>query len=57
MKKYLIWIPVVGFFTVIYYQIIKHEHVVDVNEPLHFYVTAIYQAFSLVILYFIIFKY
>ena len=36
MKKYLIWIPVIGIFTTLYYQLIKLEDIVDLDNRKHF---------------------
>ena len=44
MKKYLIWVPVIGIFTTFYYQVLKLEVIVDLDNPKHFFGTAIWQA-------------
>lgn len=54
MSKYLIWVPVIGIFTTMYYQIEKKQHVVDPRNNVHFVSTAIYQSISLAALYIMI---
>lgn len=43
MKKYLIWIPVIGIFTTAYYQLATDEPILDSNDVAHFFGSALWQ--------------
>lgn len=47
MKKYLIWIPVIGFFIIGYYQLIKCEDMVSFDRPIQFFTSVIYQGIAI----------
>lgn len=46
MRKYLIWIPIIGIFTTAYYQLATDEPILDSNDVAHFFGSALWQGIT-----------